>query len=301
MQYPIFIAMLAAIISPVIFGLMNTVDKYVIAHKVRKPLGFAVVAGAVTCFLGIILALFLDWNGIAIKQMIAPAIAGIFMGSQFFVYYLIIKKEDISSMIGLLYIYPVIVTVLSFFFLHEVISFVGYIGVGFILTGALMLSIRLKKIKLRASIWLIITLIVAVALNEFTIKIATTKLPEFNGLAVNLIFVGITVIPSLVFRGIRREFFKEIKNIRWAFLSESLTFLGIGTLYVAMKELPATFVSSVAATQPLAVLFFERFMHKRVGKMSRDNVLIHKLVPIILIAIGVVLLYGTEIIKSLGK
>jgi cytochrome c biogenesis protein CcdA len=64
-----------------------------------------------------------------------------------------------------------------------------------------------------------------------------------------------------------------------------------------MANLPATIVSSIGAIQPLTVLFFERLFNKRFGGISRDTVLIKKLVPIILIVIGVILIYSQEIIK----
>lgn len=291
----IVIPLIAAIASPIIFGFMNVFDKTIVSHKVKKPLTYTSIAGLINLFIGIILAIFLDWEGITLNSMIFPVLAGILFGVQFYLYFIILSKEDISHIIGILYIYPIIVAFLSLLFLNEILSIYGYIGMFLILAGVLMLSGRLKKIKLKVGVWMLIMMILTVGFSEFFIKIATNNLPELNGLAINSIFIGLTIIPVLLFSNVRKHFKQEIKNFKWAFISEVLTFLGLGTLYFAMKGMPATVVSSLSATQPLAVLFFEKIFHKFGADICRDVNLWAKLIPIVLIVIGVILLYVQEI------
>ncbi len=288
-----------AVLSPVIWGLMNVLDKTIVTHKIKKPLTYASIAGLVNLVLGIILASFLDWSKVSASSLVYPIIAGILLGGQFYLYYLILAKEDVSHMVGILYIYPVIVAILSFFFLNETLSSFGYIGMFLILAGVLMISDRVRRLKLKASLWMIMTTILVVALDDIFIKVSTNHLPELNGIAISCIFIGLTILPVLFAKGVRKYFRGEFKNFKWAFLSESLTFLGIFTLYFAMSGLSATFVSSVAATQPLAVLFFEKIFHKSGARICRDVEFLPKLIPIILIVLGIILLYLHEILKFL--
>lgn len=290
-------ALIAAILSPFIWGLMNVVDKYIVSHKVKNPLSFSAVVALVNILFGVIVSLFLQWGGLEFGWFIFPIIAGILYGSQFFFYYYILSKKDVSHMVGLLYVYPIILILLSFLFLNEIISFWGYLGIFLIIFGALMLSLHIKKIGLLRGFGLMIPFILCVAFAEFFMKVSTNNLPAWNGFAINLLAMGLTVLFVLFHKESRIGFPSELKNFKWALLSESLTFLGLLTIYLAMAGLSATIVTAIATLQPMTVLFFEFFAQKMVGKMAKDQNLIKKLVPILSITLGVILLYLNDIVK----
>jgi len=299
MEIQILLPLIFAILSPFFWGLMNVLDKFVIMHKVKNPISFAFIAGMVHLAIGILLALFLGWHGFTIRELWPAALAGILLGSQFYFYYLMLAKEDVSNIIGFVYFYPIIISILSFLFLHEVLSVYSYIGMALIIAGVISLSIRTKKIKLKLGIWMIVSLIFVVALYEFFIKVSTINLPELNGIAVNSIFIGLALLPVLLHKKTRGCLAFELKNIKWAALNESFTFLGIATTYFAMKGLPATVVSSLAATQPLIVLFIEKAFHKAGLHICSDQKLAPKLISISLIVAGILLLYLPELIFRL--
>ncbi len=294
METAVLISLIVAILSPLVYAVMNIYDKYVIAHKVKNPLNYAFMAGLVQLVFGIIGALFLDWSGITFQAILFPAVAGILLGLAVPFYYLVLETEDASQVIGLIYMYPLIVALLSFIFLNEVLSLISYFGVALILVGVLMISFRMNKISKRVILLMILIMIILSGLTEFIIKIATDNIPETNGIVINFIFLGLTTSSVLIWK-VRFNFIQEISNLKWACAGESLTLLGMTTLYVAMKNLPATIVSSVAATQPLFVLILERIMHCSFGKMCKDHFFLPKLIPISLIVIGVIILYATGI------
>jgi transporter family protein len=293
----LILPLIFAIISPFLWGFMNVLDKYVVSYKVKNPLSFAPVSALVNLIFGIILALFLKWQVSSFSSILFPAIAGILLGSQYFFYYLIMKKEDAPNFIGFMYVYPLLVALLSFLFLNEKLSLIGYIGVIFILAGAVFLSIKRKNTKIKAAGWMLCVMIVVGAFYEFFVKVSTNNISGFNGLAVNLVFMGLTVLTLLFNKNVRTGFKREFKNIKWSLLSEFFTFTGILTLYLAMAKLPATIVSSVATLQPLAVILFEKIFHRRFKKIVSEASLAKKIIPIIMIVLGIILLYLPEILK----
>lgn len=298
MKTSLIISLIFAILSPIFFALMNIIDKYVVSHRTKNALGFSAVAAVSSSIIGLILALFLDWQGFTIKDFILPIIIGTLMGSTYFLYYLIIKKEDVSNLTGLVYLYPILVGIFSFFFLNEILSLTSYLGMILILAGVVMISVRMKHLKVSISLWTLGLMIVLAAVNEILIKIFTNTMPEVNGIAINTIFICLPSLLGIVFyRKLRTGFISELKNINWAFLSEFFTFSAIAMLYLAMVDLPVTVVSSIAAIQPLALLGFERIAQKLFGKMTKDKLILPKLIAIILIVIGVILLYINEIFK----
>jgi len=288
-------SLLFAFLAPVIWGFMNVFDKYVLAHKVKNTLGFVVVTGIANLLFGLGLGLSLEWPELKAEQLLYPIMAGIFFGIQFYFYYLILKKEDVSYMVGLVFTYPLIVALLSWTFLAERLSLIGYLGIILILVGVVLLHGRLK-LHLETKLWMLGTMILLVAGSEFFIKIATTTLPALHGIAINNVMISLTLFPGLLHQKTRRGFWKELKNIRWAFASEFLTFSAIFSLYFAMKGLPATIVSSISSLQALAVVIFERIAHHKYGKITKDTLLRPKLIAILLIVIGVCVLYLSELI-----
>src|SRR5262249_52990992 len=121
-------ALLFAFLAPIFWALMNVLDKFVLSEKVKNPLSFAAVAGIVNILYGFILALTLNWSNIGLQDVFSSIATGALLGLQFYVYFTILKHEDVSHFIGLTFVYPAIVAVLSFLFLHEKISATGYMG-----------------------------------------------------------------------------------------------------------------------------------------------------------------------------
>lgn len=277
---------------------MDLIDEYIIDNKSRYPIGFAFFAGMVNALFGIILALFLTWDFFSLKDYLPSAISGVFLGLQFLLYFWALKKEDVSNVIGFSYFYPIVVAILSYLFLHEVLTISIYIGMGLIMCGIALIYLRNFKTKLRIAFWIIIFYALSIAFSEFFIKIATTKIPEINGLAISSIFLGTALFPLIFFKKTRKEIAYEIKNIHWALLSEVFTISAVFATYLAMKNLPATVVSSLQATQPLLVLAFEKIANKKGILKSQDTNFFNKLIAIILITAGVVIMYITEAINN---
>lgn len=280
-----------ALLAPAVWGFMNVLDKYIIVHKVKHPIGFAAVAGMVNITLGLILALFLDWSSINALSLIFPIISGGLLGMQIYWYYQAIKDVDASYVLGLYYIYPVVVTFLSLLFLKEILNWVSYLGIACVVAGVLLLSVRARALKMKLSLSTLGIIVFLGAFSEFFVKVSTNTLPLWNGIALSSIAVGAVWIPFLFSSKIRIKFLREVRLIPLALLTEILTLAGISLVYLAMAGLPAGVVSAVGSAQPLAVLIFERIAHQFSGKMTKDTKMLPKLGAIGLIVAGIAILY----------
>ncbi len=288
------LALIIAILSPFIFGFMNTFDKYVISHRVKFSLGYAVVSGLVNIFFGLSMVLFLSWD-FNTASYLFPVLAGILSGFAYYFYYFLMKDSDVSYLVGFIYLYPVVVAFLSFIFLSERLPVIAYFAIALILVGVILLSLRAKKIKASLLILPLAFYITILGCYEFFIKVSTNNMPFMQGLAITIFISGLTIMLGLFSRHIRHEFIIEVRNIKWAFIGEFITLVATLTLYFAMSRLTATLVASLASLQPLAVIIFERAAHKYYGKMTKDNTLLPKLGAILLIVLGVIILsiFGT--------
>ncbi len=289
------LGLIYAMLSPLIGSIVNTLDKFIVSKKVKTPASFTVIAGIVNLILGIILALFLDCGGYSFSNYIYAIIAGTIMGAEYYMYYSALRKEDVSSVMGFIYFYPVVVSILSFLFLGEVLSWISYVGMALVLTGVMLLVIRIERNHSKIKVPMVLTMIAVVSLITFFAKLSTDILPEFHGAAIYSICVGLTVMLGLFNRKVRKGITYEMRNYKWSIMVESLTFSGAVIIFFALAKLPATVVSVIAASQPLMVLFIEIAAVKFGLIKSRDHKILPKLLSIILIVAGIILLYSQEL------
>lgn len=284
-------AFFLALLSPIFWAATNLIDKYIISTKVQNEIAYLPVFGFANLLFGVVLALFLDWSLEHPFMFFFPAIAGIAYAVGTIFYLRLLEREDVTHVIGLVYLYPVLVAGLSFFFIGEKLSWIGYFGMTLVLIGIFLLYTRMKKVNLQTSMWFIVAVACSSAIQEFMIKLGTTTISPWQGLAISEVVFGSCLLFFLFSRSIRKNSIQEFKNLPYVFLSEAFVFGGIGTLYLAMTSLPVTVVSSVAAIQPVVVLLFERALATKLGIPVKDMILLPKLGAIILIVSGVILLY----------
>jgi len=285
-------ALLFALLAPFMYAMTNVLDKYILAHRVRRAWGYIALTGLVNIAFAVIVGLLLDWSEVAPSALLFPIIAGVVGGLQTYCYLLVLHKEDVSYMLGFMFLYPALIAVASYFLLGEIIALWGYLGMLLILVGAVLLSIRFGKVKGGAGWWLIAGMTVLTAANVFLIKVSSSAIPALQGTVALSAAFGVTLLASVAHPRVWREFSKELHNVHWAAISEAFTMVGIACMFFAMA-LPATIVASLAGIRPLIVLMMERFVDTFGRRISRDHLLLPKLVPILLIVLGVVLIYAT--------
>jgi drug/metabolite transporter (DMT)-like permease len=283
-----------ALISPVLYGFMNIIDKFLLSHKVKSALGFSAVAGIVNLMFGLIIGSFLNWKDIPYSFFIWPILAGIFLGVQTFFYYYSLKETDASYLIGFVYTYPIFVGILSYIFLKESIAPAAYVGILFTLIGVILLTVRARKISLKVGIFSVLSVIILSALSEFFVKVSTENLSVWHGVSLDMIALGLVLTSGLLLRKIRSDFKGEIKNFKFAIFNELFLLFAALTTYIAMQGLPALIVSSISSLQPLSVILFEKIFHVKFGKITQDTRLIPKLGAILLILFGILFIYLSQ-------
>jgi len=283
-------ALLFAFIAPLVWALMSILDKYVVSRKAKHPLSYGAIAAFAQLVLAAIIALFLDWRGIDTTGAVLAAFAGVFLGFQFFSYFVLLKTEDTSDVTGLAYVYPILVAMLSYIFLGEELLLLGYCAVVLVIIGAVLLSSRWPELRGKRLL-LFIQFVIAIALTEFMVKLASGRIGEWQGLVISSLALAFTVlVPLMLMSSVRRRISAEIVNIRYALPVEALTLAAVFSTYLAMAGLPATVVSALGATQPLGVLVLEGIVLRNGGHLTK-HALRKKIAPILLIVIGVAMLY----------
>src|SRR3989344_5903806 len=122
------IPFLLAIFAALTWAVLNILDKFVISHRIRNLLSYGVMVGIANLTYVVILASFLDWSPVGLQDLLYPTLAGLLIGGQLCVTFFLFAKEDASYIQGFSFTYPILVALLSYFFLTEALHLQGYIG-----------------------------------------------------------------------------------------------------------------------------------------------------------------------------
>ncbi len=285
------LALLFAFLAPLMWAIMNIFDKYVVDNKVKDTVGFTVMSGAFNFLCGLIIAVIVTWNGIGFAQIWPSIIVGILYAAFCFIYMVSLEKSDISSITGMMYLYPIIVAILAFIFLGETLTPLGYLGAGLTIVGVIILSLNFYDISIKGLLP-IISIILILGVWEFFIKVASDTLTVWQGTAIIQMVAGIVLLSALVIPKVRKNAVGEIRNFHWGIIVVIFESLGVWVGFYAMQSLDVTFVSCIGTLQPFFVLVIEWVTHQYVP-MAKDENFIQKLIAIAIIVIGVILLTMT--------
>lgn len=288
-----------AVLDPLFSGLADVTHKYIISNKIRNGMSYLVLWGGVQVAAGIILASFLDWRGVTFTALLFPLFSGFLYGIESFLYITVLKTEEVSHVLGYIYLYPAVTALLSWIFLHEVNGPVTYAGVLLIIIGVVFLSVKLGRQGITLKIFgLLLLMGTLIGVHVFLVKMATIRLSELQGISTDMMAVGATMMLLLFSAPVRRSVPRDVRQISWVLLG-NVELLGLACGFFAMARLPATIVSSIGALQIVVVITFEHFLAQRKGKESNnyfgERRLFPKLIPLSLIMAGVSMISSQEV------
>jgi drug/metabolite transporter (DMT)-like permease len=290
---------LFAVLDPLFWGLADISHKYIISNKIRNGMSYLVIWGGVQLVAGIILASFLDWRGVTFTALLFPFFSGLLYGIESFLYITILKTEEVSHVLGFIYLYPAVTALLSWVFLDEVHGPVTYTGVLLVVVGVTFLSIKLGRQGVTFKIFGLLLLIgTMIGVHVFLVKMATIRLGELQGISIDIIALGATLMLALFSAPVRRSVPRDVRHLPWVLIG-NVELLGLACGYFAMARLPATIVSSIGALQIVVVIIFEHFLGQKRGKGSNnyfgERRLFPKLIPLSIIMAGVSMISSREL------
>lgn len=249
-----------ALLAPIFWGMLTIIDKYFMTKHFRSPLAYQIFLGltGVLFIVGIPLLGDISLEPLSITVPVAIGLSWIFLGSM---YNKALQVGESTTVISLIYVYPVFVLALSMTFFGEVFSGLKYLGVSFLISSAFLASYKPKHkltnkvtiFSLVVALWWAIHTVLAKWLFE-----VTTPISFFFWLSVG------NVIGSLILLTIqtqRAEFLKVVKklNIReWCTRLFAMVVFATAEIsfYMALESGPATLVSAMPAIQPLIVFIY---------------------------------------------
>jgi len=156
----IVICLISGILAPLVLALGNLVDKIAVENRVWNTYAYTAIIGLWEILIGGIEMAASSWDNFNEENklmIIWPFLGGVVDGVFIYLYFILLGLADASVVVGVMYMYPSVVCVLSYFVLDEKLGVGGYVGVVVLLIGAIVLSINgiariISKCKPKASI-----------------------------------------------------------------------------------------------------------------------------------------------------
>lgn len=244
---------LLAILSPLLYGIANVVDKFLLEKKIGNYYTYAALAGFLTLIAAGIGWLIVGWPTAPQKAILIGLLASIPYAFVIFSYFHLIQNNEVSRVSGMTYLYPAFVALLSFMFLGESIGPVKYLAIGLTITGTIILG-REHTSNGNGHMLLIIPL--------FTLGIATVDVSYKYILGfmsygqayvlVNLPLSLLLMLP-LAWKKVRNDMNHTIKFSPIIISLFLLTLIAHFSYLAAAAQAPISLVSALGTTQPIFV------------------------------------------------
>lgn len=266
-----------ALLSGFLMAVVNMIDRYVLTRLVERAVVPLVVLGVVGAGPGLVILALKGSGGLSGLRLLTGLAAGLAFLAMGYFYFRAAQIEEISRVVPLFYLSPVLVAFLAHFFLGERLSFPKYAGMFLILAGAVLLAAR-RSAGLRLGPAFGLMAAAAAALAAYSL--ATGYLLRFAdfwtvfGLSRLGLFLG--TIP--VFLKHRRAIKSELsgrRGLKVAALmagNEGLALAGSLFFTLAASRGPISLVTTLASTQPLFVFVLSLILGVVAPRVFREDV-----------------------------
>jgi len=293
-----------AIISAACMGMVNILDSHLIAR--RMP-GFRSYLLAVSIFVlgwGIAICLLNPLpSGLGTIPLIVAVTAGLLRGSAVIIMLYTMKREEISRIIPIVYVYPILDALMAVPMFGEQLLMLDWIAILAVVGGAVVVSLRINgggMPLLGRSFYLLMLSSLMLAASDLVTKYTLSYLSYWNVFWItSFCMSGIFLVVSL-----RPDVWKALACITqrkqaWSLIAfnECLAMTGAIAFFMALNTGPVSLVTTINSTRPAFVLLFAFIFSLVVPSFLKwqggRKALLIKLGATVMIVGGVAIIYLT--------
>lgn len=260
-----------ALLSAALWGIGEVLVKK--GQSSFAPFGDNVIATFIQIFF--VTPFILFFLGINLATISAAWPYAFLVATLYMTFYYVISKGQISLTATVLSGYPLVTVILSFLFLHEVLTALQIFAVVMIISGTIILALpaKISKKSLRhPQQWLIwgIGGAVIIGIVQLLTKIGTA---HSDGNTFTFL-MGLSYVPALLICALFDKKGRNIKKMKWK--SSAISLIGVGMiefnlipLNLAFATGPASLVSPVSTLNSvIMVIFAVKFLKEHITKIQ---------------------------------
>lgn len=287
---------LLSLIVAFLYAINNIIDKIFINNYIKNPYLASAISYSATFFLFCGISIFkVNVFDADIRIIFFAFIIGIINSIACILFYFTIQKDEVSRFVLILSFQPAFVIILSFFVLGEFFSNIIYLGLILTLAGSLLISFKKVENKYKINyllLFLIILTTILFALRSVLIRYVSldTDIYLINfwiGIAAGLMFI-------IIYPFHRPKNLAEKKGAKALFIADILSAIILFTLALALKDGPASLVTSLMQVKLVFVFiitliltkYFPNFLKEEISK----KIILQKIMAMSIIIIGTLLI-----------
>ncbi len=267
-----------ALIATILWSIGAIIVKFVRVNYIKSSIGYIMITGPVA-FLSLILLLFGKIQIPSAKMILFILISSIAGLTGYWFYLIALHKEEVSKIITLFGIQPLIILLLATFFLGEILTINDYLAFPLIIIGSMLLSVKKvgEKFKLSSTLILIFASMFFFSLMNFSLKLAA----EVDFVTVTILrqlgFLIILIPIFLLSKKIRKKTKEDLNQINkkkliLIYVGEFIAMSGMVFSYLAIQRGPLSLVTLVEGTESLFVIILAALISIFIPKILKEEI-----------------------------
>ncbi len=291
--------LLFAVMYPFLYALVNVLDKFLLEKRIKNYYSYGVIVG----FIGLTTA-FIVWMLIGMPKVwpfsvwAVAFLAGVAYGVSLFIYYHLFsyEKSEATRIVGIVYIFPAFVAVISRIFLGEQLTLIKYLAIMIAIVGAVLLGIEKtkKRFKLTHAFWLMILGAFVLAIVDVSNKYVVENIPYWETFVLLSIFTSSVLITPIASKQVRRNLATTTKSLPIILLAQSCSIGAALAFLAAAARTQIAIVSAMGTLQPVfvfaIVLLSSIFAPRLLKEVITPGVIAYKLLGIACVVTGAIVL-----------
>ena len=294
-----------AIISAALLGVASVIDSHLLSKRLPSVRAFLLPVSFIhLTYSTVWFYMYPLPEGLGIIPLLAIIGSGIFRTAAILIMLNILKKEEVSRVIPIIYTSPIFVAVLAVPMLNESLSLLQWVAIVIVVVGAVLITAERSPAGAGRGVGRMFLLLFASsllwAISDICRKYALDFMSPMNGFCIStFVMAGTFLLVSL-----RPVIIKQLRDVAqkkhifgYILLDETVSVIGIVLQFRAMEKGPVSLVATIIGSRPVFVALYSIalsfILPEFLIRFPNKKVMAIRLVAIAMIFAGISIIYTT--------
>ena len=294
-----------AIISAALLGVASVIDSHLLSKRLPSVRAFLLPVSFIhLTYSTVWFYMYPLPEGLGIIPLLAIIGSGVFRTAAILIMLDILKREEVSRVIPIIYTSPIFVAVLAVPMLNESLSLLQWVAIVIVVVGAVLITAERSPAGAGRGVGRMFLLLFASsllwAISDICRKYALDFMSPMNGFCIStFVMAGTFLLVSL-----RPVIIKQLRDVAqkkhifgYILLDETVSVIGIVLQFRAMEKGPVSLVATIIGSRPVFVALYSIalsfILPEFLIRFPNKKVMAIRLVAIAMIFAGISIIYTT--------
>ena len=294
-----------AIISAALLGVASVIDSHLLSKRLLSVRAFLLPASFIHLTYSIVwFYMYPLPEGLGIIPLLVIIGSGVFRTAAILIMLNILKREEVSRVIPIIYTSPIFVAVLAIPILNESLSLLQWVAIVIVVVGAVLITAERSPTGAGRGVGRMFLLLFVSsllwAISDICRKYALDFISPMNGFCIStFVMAGTFLLVSL-----RPVIIKQLRDVAqkkhvfgYILLDETVSVIGIVLQFRAMEKGPVSLVATIIGSRPVFVALYSIalsfILPEFLIRFPNKKIMAIRLIAIVMIFAGISIIYTT--------